>query len=83
MLTQSTTGKGMVHTVDIFDGKTRTWSTARLSESRASLAATSLPSQGLAIFAGGFNGALLVQTAFCRLIGLGTTAHLSKTALKL
>jgi hypothetical protein len=47
--------------VDIFDGATRTWSTARLSAGRAALTATSLPSQGLALFAGGFHdGALLL-----------------------
>jgi hypothetical protein len=43
--------------VDIFDGNTWTWTTARLSVARAFLAATSLPSKGLAIFAGGVNGA--------------------------
>jgi hypothetical protein len=47
--------------VDIFDGATRTWSTARLSAGRAALTATSLPSQGLALFAGGFHdGAFLL-----------------------
>jgi len=46
--------------VDIFDVATKTWSTARLSAGRAALAATSLPSQGLALFAGGFSGALLL-----------------------
>jgi hypothetical protein len=44
--------------VDIFDGKTWTWTTARLSVARAFLSATSLPSKGLAIFAGGVNGAM-------------------------
>jgi hypothetical protein len=39
--------------VDIFDATTGNWSTAVLSEARSSLAATSLPNQGLAIFAGG------------------------------
>ncbi len=43
--------------VDIFDGQTGKWSTARLSVARYGLAATSLPSQGLALFAGG-QGAL-------------------------
>jgi hypothetical protein len=47
--------------VDIFDGNTRMWSTARLSVARCFLAATSLPSQGLALFAGGFNSELLLQ----------------------
>ena len=39
--------------VDIYDGITRSWSTARLSQARFNLAATSLPLQGLAFFAGG------------------------------
>ena len=39
--------------VDIFDGNTGAWSTAKLSVARAFLSATSLPSQGLALFAGG------------------------------
>jgi hypothetical protein len=39
--------------VDIFDATTGNWSTAVLSEARYYLAATSLPNQGLAIFAGG------------------------------
>jgi hypothetical protein len=39
--------------VDIFDAITGNWSTAVLSEARGLLAATSLPNQGLAIFAGG------------------------------
>ena len=39
--------------VDIFDGSSGRWSTAVLSVARFYLAATSLPNQGLAIFAGG------------------------------
>jgi hypothetical protein len=39
--------------VDIFDATTGNWSTAVLSVARSGLAATSLPNQGLAIFAGG------------------------------
>jgi hypothetical protein len=39
--------------VDIFNAMTGNWSTAVLSEARYWLAATSLPNQGLAIFAGG------------------------------
>jgi hypothetical protein len=35
------------------------WHTAQLSVARGDLAATSLPSQGLALFAGGFTSALL------------------------
>jgi hypothetical protein len=41
--------------VDIFDATTGNWSTAVLSVARSSLAATSLPNQGLAIFAGGYS----------------------------
>jgi hypothetical protein len=39
--------------VDIFDATSGRWRTAALSVARGSLAATSLPNQGLAIFAGG------------------------------
>ena len=39
--------------VDIFNVTSGTWSTAALSVARASLAATSLPQVGVAIFAGG------------------------------
>ena len=42
--------------VDIFDATAGTWSTAALSVARYGLASTSLPSVGLAIFAGGFGG---------------------------
>ena len=39
--------------VDIFNASSGRWSTAALSVARYFLAATSLPNQGLAIFAGG------------------------------
>ena len=39
--------------VDIFDATSGRWTTAALSVARVGLAATSLPNQGLAIFAGG------------------------------
>ena len=39
--------------VDIFNATSGRWTTAALSVARADLAATSLPNQGLAIFAGG------------------------------
>jgi hypothetical protein len=39
--------------VDIFNVATGTWSTAVLSQPRCDLTATSLPSAGVAIFAGG------------------------------
>ncbi len=44
---------GASDVVDIFNVATGTWSTAILSQARAGLAATSLPSAGVAIFAGG------------------------------
>jgi hypothetical protein len=40
--------------VDIFNAASGSWSTAQLSVARLNLAATSLPNQGLAIFAGGY-----------------------------
>jgi hypothetical protein len=42
--------------VDIYNAKTGGWITAALSIARSDLAATSLPDQGLAIFAGGSTG---------------------------
>jgi hypothetical protein len=39
--------------VDIFNAGSGRWSTAVLSVARGDLTATSLPNQGLAIFAGG------------------------------
>jgi hypothetical protein len=46
-------GSSMSDVVDIFDGSSGRWSTAVLSVGRCCLSATSLPNQGLAIFAGG------------------------------
>jgi hypothetical protein len=51
--TTNATGNTFFNSVDIFNGITGTWSTAVLSVARNELAATSLPNQGLAIFAGG------------------------------
>ena len=42
--------------VDIFDATSGRWTTAALSVARWDIAATSLPVQGLAIFAGGYTG---------------------------
>ena len=42
-----------VNTVDIFNARSGIWTTAALSVARYGLAATSLPNDGLAIFAGG------------------------------
>ncbi len=44
---------GASNAVDIFDGTSGRWTTAALSVAKWNLAATSLPNQGLAIFAGG------------------------------
>ena len=46
-------GGGFVNTVDIFNATSGVWTTAALSVARSDLAATSLPNEGLAIFAGG------------------------------
>ena len=46
-------GGGLSNAVDIFDATSGRWTTAALSVARAGVAATSLPEQGLAIFAGG------------------------------
>ena len=43
----------LVNTVDIFNATSGVWTTAALSVARYNLAATSLPNDGLAIFAGG------------------------------
>ena len=49
---------GPSNVVDIFNVRSGAWTTAALSASRYNLAATSLPNDGLAMFAGGL-GALL------------------------
>jgi hypothetical protein len=49
-------GSSVLNTVDIFNAISGKWSTAALSVARYYLAATSLPDQGLAIFAGGSTG---------------------------
>jgi hypothetical protein len=48
------------NTVDIFSTATGTWTTAALSLARGTLAATSLPNQGLAFFAGGGGASILI-----------------------
>ena len=47
---------GYINAVDIFDATSGRWTTAALSVARDVFAATSLPEQGLAIFAGGGTG---------------------------
>ncbi len=51
--TESTADNGVSDVVDIFDGKIGQWRTAKLSVAGGGVGATSLPSQGLALFAGG------------------------------
>jgi hypothetical protein len=46
--------------VDIFNATNRQWTTAALSVATDGHAATSLPNQGLAIFAGGWIGAYVI-----------------------
>ncbi len=46
-------GSTYSNAVDIFDATSGRWTTAALSAARSGLVATSLPNQGLAIFAGG------------------------------
>ncbi len=52
-LTPCAVDGGYLNVVDIFNATAGTWSTAALSVARVGLAATSLPSAGLAFFAGG------------------------------
>jgi hypothetical protein len=49
-------GSSASNTVDIFNAISGRWTTAALSQALFFLAATSLPDQGLAIFAGGNTG---------------------------
>jgi hypothetical protein len=58
-------GNGYSNAVDIFNVISGQWTTASLSVARSSLAATSLPNQGLAIFAGGFNGEFFPVDSAC------------------
>jgi len=59
------TGGIASNAVDIFNASSGRWSTAVLSAARMYLAATSLPNQGLAIFAGGYSGTgLLLYSTF-------------------
>jgi serine/threonine protein kinase len=68
-----------VKVVDIFDANAGTWRTAQLSVARSDLTATSLPSQGLALFAGGRNnsGPSNVVDIFDANAGTWRTAQLS------
>ncbi len=63
-------GGGFSNVVDIFNADTGTWTTAALSQARNFLAATSLPNEGVAIFAGGEGMFCCVCLSCCRM-GLG------------
>jgi hypothetical protein len=56
---RSADANGVVNIVDIFNATVGVWTTAALSVARSAAAATSLPNDGLAMFAGG-NGAQCV-----------------------
>jgi hypothetical protein len=53
MLMQGADGNIFSSAIDIFNASSGLWSTAVLSAPRKCIVATSLPNQGLAIFAGG------------------------------
>ena len=54
------------NTVDIFNAKSGVWTTAALSVARYALAATSLPNDGLAIFAGGYGASCVLIPVIAR-----------------
>ena len=62
-------GAGAVNTVDMFNARSGVWTTAALSVTRMFSAATSLPNDGLAIFAGG-QGALYVLMSVIEGVGV-------------
>ena len=63
MLTRCADASGnMVNTVDIFNATSGVWTTAALSVARFDLAATSLPNEGLAIFAGGMGASYVLMS---------------------
>jgi hypothetical protein len=71
---------GLSDVVDIFDGNAGTWHTAQLSVARYRLSATSLPSQGLALFAGG-QGALFLTCFVLSVLRCVTDACVSNLAI--
>ncbi len=54
--------------VDIFNATSGRWTTAALSVARNDLAATSLPNQGLAVFAGGFSSGGTYIVLYCKMV---------------
>ena len=63
-LTRATAGP-YSNVVDVYNGATGAWSTAQLSVARSSLAAASVGN--VALFAGGYNSALLCREGGVRL----------------
>jgi hypothetical protein len=61
-----TFGNMAYNTVDIFNATSGVWTNANLSVARYSLAATSLPNEGLAIFAGGSSASYVSMTVIAR-----------------
>jgi len=51
-----------VNTVDIFNATSGVWTTAALSVARAFISATSLPNDGLVIFAGGYGASYVLMS---------------------
>jgi hypothetical protein len=54
------------NTVDIFNATSGRWTTAVLSAARKELSATSLPSQGLAFFAGDYTSTCFFELSMLR-----------------
>jgi hypothetical protein len=54
------------NTVDIFNVTSGVWTTAALSVARQNFAATSLPNEGLAIFAGGTGASYVLMSVIAR-----------------
>jgi hypothetical protein len=73
--------EGFSDVVDIFNVTAGSWSTAVLSKARANLASTSLPSAGIAVFAGGNIGACFRSFFRCRNAGLCTSSTTERSAL--
>ena len=61
-------GSSYFNTVDIFNATSGVWTTAALSVARVGLAATSLPNEGLAIFAGGVGASYVLMSVIARVV---------------
>ena len=59
-------GNFVSNTVDIFNAMSGVWTNATLSVARYVLAATSLPNEGLAIFAGGLGASYVLMSVIAR-----------------